>query len=98
VYQILGATLAGRWNEHRTSFDATAESFHELSSSELLEVRDNRLRLVAARRGETLNEIANRSESEWSAAKIAVANTMTTEAKLSGGEFIKISKRERYWP
>jgi len=98
VYQVLGATLAARWNEHRPSFEATAESFRELSQSELDEVRENRLRLVAAKRGETLNDIAKRSGSKWSAARMAVANAMTTKSKLSGGESIKISKQERYQP
>jgi len=98
VYQVLGATLAARWNEHRPSFEATAESFRDLSQSELDEVRENRLRLVAAKHGETLNDIAKRSGSEWSPAKMAVTNAMTTKSKLSGGESIKISKQERYQP
>jgi hypothetical protein len=29
---------------------------------------------------------------------MAVANAMTTKRKLSGGESIKVSKRERYQP
>ena len=48
--------------------------------------------------GETLSEVAKRSESKWSAAKMAVVNAMTTKVKLSGGESIKVSKRERYQP
>jgi predicted Zn-dependent protease len=46
------------------------------------------LRLLAARRGETLSDIAARSGSEWSAAKMAIANAMTIKAKLSGGESV----------
>lgn len=67
-----------------------------MSESELREVQENRLRLVEAHRGETLSKIASRSGSQWSPAKMAVANDMTAQAKLSGGESIKISKRERY--
>ncbi len=96
VYQVLGATLRNRWNEHRSTFEATARSFREPSQGELDEVYENRLRLVTARKGETIGNIANRSGSEWSAAKMAVANAMTTKMKLSGGESIKVSKRERY--
>jgi predicted Zn-dependent protease len=96
VYQILGAAPASRWDSHRAGFETTARSFHSLSESELREVHENRLRLVEADRGETLSKIAARSGSEWSPAKMAVANDITVHSKLSGGESIKISKRERY--
>jgi predicted Zn-dependent protease len=96
VYQVLGAALASHWSQHRPRFEETAESFHDLSESELREVHENRLRLVEAQVGETLSKIASRSDSQWPPAKMAVANDMTAETKLSGGESIKISKRERY--
>jgi len=96
VYQVLGAAPAARWDQHRSRFEATAESFHELLQSELDEVQEERLRLVAARLGETLHDVAARSGSEWSAAKMAVANAIAATAKLTGNEPIKISKRERY--
>ena len=57
----------------------------------------NRLRLVRAEPGETLTTIAARSESLWSADKMAVTNDLSTSATLSGGgEWIKISKQEPY--
>ena len=96
VYQVLGAAPASRWNPHRLRFEAAAKSFHQLSESELREVHENRLRVVEAHRGETLSKIAVRSGSQWSASKMAVANDMTAEEELAGGESIKISKRERY--
>lgn len=96
VYQVLGAAPASRWNSHRPRFEATARSFHQLSEAELREVQENRLRLVEAGRGETLSKIAARSGSQWSPSKMAVANDITVQSKLSGGESIKISKRERY--
>ena len=98
IYQVVGATTADRWTTHRPTFEATAASFRPLTEDDLREVREERLRLVAARPGETLTQIARRSASGWPAEKIAVANAMTTRQKLSGGESIKISKRERYQP
>jgi predicted Zn-dependent protease len=96
IYQILGATTSGRWGEHRPTFEATAESFRAPSADELDEVHENRLRLATAKADETLSAIAKRTKSQWSSAKMAVANAMTTKAKLSGGEPIKVSKREPY--
>jgi predicted Zn-dependent protease len=98
VYQVLGATTTARWSEHRPTFEATAQSFQAASQSQLEEVYESRLRVVAARKGETLGGVAKRSGSGWSPAKMAVANAMTTKAKLAGGESIKVSKRERYQP
>ena len=98
VYQVLGATTRPRWSEHRPSFGAAAASFRRPSEDELSQVQENRLRLVEARKGETPHDIAQRSHSAWSAAKMAVANALTSKEKLQGGESIKVSKRERYQP
>ena len=96
VYQVLGAAPSSRWNAHRATFEATANSFRPISEAELRELRENRLRLATARQGETLQQLATRAGSEWSAGKIGVANAMATEERLSGGELVKISRREPY--
>lgn len=98
VYQLLGAAPSSSWDAHRPRFEASAQSFHELSETELREVSQDRLRLVTARPGETLEQVAARSQSEWSADKIAVANAMSADAELSGSEPIKISRKEPYQP
>ena len=96
VYQVLGATTSARWAEHRPTFDAAAATFRAPSQDELKQVHENRLRLVAAKPGETLTTIARRAQSQWSADKVAAANAMNANAKLAGGESIKVSKREPY--
>lgn len=98
VYQLLGAASSDRWQEHRRSIEASAQSFRQVSKAELREVTENRLRLVRARPGETLSQIAARSGSEWPTKKMAVANGLANDAKLSGSEPIKISKKEPYAP
>lgn len=52
--------------------------------------------VVAAHIRQTSSEIAARSASQWSVAKISVANEVSTDATLSVGESIKLSKREPY--
>ena len=39
-----------------------------------------------------------RSASQWPATKVAAANAIEEGARLSGGEAVKVSKRERYQP
>lgn len=98
VYLVLAATTSVRWNEHRPTFEATAATFRAPSRDELEALREHRLRLVTARKGETLGSVAKGGGNTWSPAKTAVANGMTTRQKLSGEESIKISKSERYQP
>jgi predicted Zn-dependent protease len=96
VYQVLGATTSDRWAAHRPTFDATGATFRAPSASELDQVYENRLRLVEARKGETVSAVTKRAKSQWSAEKAAAANAMKPNAKLVGGEAIKVSKREKY--
>ena len=98
VYQVLGATTSAHWNDHRPTFEATAATFREPSKEELDALRENRLRLVTAGKGETVGSVAKRGGNTWSPEKTAAANAMTIREKLGGGESIKISKRERYLP
>jgi len=96
IYQVLGATTPGRWNDHRPIFQASAGSFRPASETELDAIRENRLRLVEATPGQTLGAIAKRKGNQWSVDKTAAANAMESTTKLSGGESIKVSLRERY--
>ncbi|MFW2389550.1 MAG: M48 family metalloprotease [Polyangiales bacterium] len=98
VYQVLGATTGDRWAQHRRTFESAAKSFRESTRIELEALRESRLRLVAARTQETLAAVGKRSESQWSAPKLSVANAMKTTKKLSQGVLIKIAKKERYLP
>jgi predicted Zn-dependent protease len=98
VYLVLGAAPAQRWNDHRATFDATAKSFRQASETELRALHEDRLRLVTAKPGETPAQILKRSASQWPLAKVAAANALEEGASLSGGESIKVSKRERYQP
>lgn len=93
---MLRATTSRRWTKHRPTFENTAESFRTPSPEELKEVHEDRLRLVAAKRADTLRTNVKRAQSRWSAEKMAVANAMEIAAKLLGGESIKVSKQERY--
>ena len=95
---MLGATTSNRWSTHRPTFEAAASTFRAPSKNELDRVYENRLRLVEAKRGETVSAIAKRANSQWSAERVAAANAMRANAKLAGGEAVKVSKREKYAP
>jgi predicted Zn-dependent protease len=96
IYQILGATSPMGWERHRPTFEKVTKSFGAPTPKELAAVYENRLRLVDAKRGQTVGDIAKSSGNQWSAAKTAAANAMKSSTKLSGGESIKINRREPY--
>ncbi len=98
VYQVLGATVPSRWDEHRPTFEGVATSFRQASEEELRSVTEDRLRVVAAKAGETVSQVTKRTRSEWPAERVAVANAMRTDDRLDAGEAIKVSKREPFAP
>ena len=73
-----------------------AGSFHPLSKAERSQIHDTRLRVIAARRGETLAELVERSGGVWTPARTAVANALGPRGPLAGGELVKVPIREPY--
>jgi len=98
VYQILGATSPKSWSQHQATFEAVVKSFGATTADELSAVRENRLRLVNAKAGQSVAQVAQNPTNQWSVAQTAAANAMEASAKLSGGEAIKINRSERYAP
>lgn len=98
IYQVLGATSPSGWEQHRPTFETVAKSFGAASDEELAAVRENRLRLVDAKSGQTVGDIAKAPGNQWSVARTAAANAMESSTKLSDGEAIKVNRRERYAP
>lgn len=96
VYEVLGATPSQLWERHRQSFADTADSFRALSNEELAEIEEDRLRLVAAAANETLDDVAVRSNSQWSIKKVSAANDMPIGETVEAGELVKVSKKEPY--
>ena len=60
----------------------------------LEDVHDRALHGVGA--GESLEEIAERSDSSWEAPRLAVVNGVEVDASLAGGFGIKIMREEPY--
>ena len=65
-----------------------------LTEAERGSVTGERLRIVAARRGERLEDLAARSGNVWSPAYTALANGFDAEATLSEGHLVKIMRLE----
>jgi predicted Zn-dependent protease len=98
VYQILGATSSAAWSQYRPTFEMVTKSFRAASAKELEAVRENRMRLVDAKPGQTVGQIAKQPGNQWSVERTAAANAMDSSTKLVGGEAIKVNRSEPYAP
>jgi len=96
VYRIAGAAAPRVAPAFEAPFAATAGSFRELLPAERAAIQATALRLVAARGGEKLEELATRSASAWSAEEIAVANALAPGPALEAGALVKVARREPY--
>ena len=53
-----------------------------------------RLRIIAARRGERLEDLSARCGNAWSPSYTALANGLEVEVKLYEGQLVKIARLE----
>jgi predicted Zn-dependent protease len=96
IYQIAGVTPLERSEAFGPVFASTMQSFRPLTQKERGSIREDRLRLVEAREGETVSALAARSGTRWSAAMVAVVNGLTPSDRLKRGQLVKVSLSELY--
>jgi predicted Zn-dependent protease len=90
TYQLIG--LAPEM--HRETLKNAALSLRPLTDVERSTVTGKRLRIVAARQGERLENLSARTGNSWSPAYTALANALDVEAALREGQLIKIARTE----
>jgi predicted Zn-dependent protease len=96
VYRIVGITTS--MPRHEPLFTSVARSLRPLPPDLLEEVRELRLRLVTAEKGETLADLARRSGSAWTAFELGVLNGVPGSHRFEGGELVKVTRSEAYRP
>ncbi|HUI27366.1 MAG TPA: M48 family metalloprotease [Candidatus Kryptonia bacterium] len=96
VYQLAGITPLNRAAALTPVFDTVTQSFRPLRPAERAGVRENHLRIVEARRDETLATLVGRAHSDWTPDMAAVANALSTTDPLGNGQRVKLSIAEPY--
>jgi predicted Zn-dependent protease len=76
--------------------DLFARSFRPLAPEDRAGIRVRRVRLAAARAGESLSEFSSRTGNDWDAQRIAIANGLFASARLTEGQLLKIAVLEDY--
>jgi predicted Zn-dependent protease len=98
IYQIAGTTRESDWSRYQDSISRTVGSVRPLGPADRKRVREARLRVVDAKRGETLAALLERSGSAWSPERAAAANGIAANAALQSGQPVKVARWEPYAP
>lgn len=96
IYLVAGLCPVREYKRYEPTFASVVKSFGPLSTSERPKVQVARLRVVAAREGESLDALAARTGSEWKSKHIAAANALELVAPLKAGQLVKIVIKEPY--
>jgi predicted Zn-dependent protease len=98
VYRIVGVYPLAEAQARRPQITAAVESLRPLTAQDRAHVRAERLRVRAARPGESLEALLARSGSKWSVEEAAVANDLSSEATLEAGAEVRLSVLEPFAP
>ena len=91
VFVVAGIAPESRFSALDTAFDRTLASFRPLSASEASRIEPNRVEIYQARRGDTWEELADRSARDSvTAATLAALNGRSVDQPPPVGESIKI--------
>jgi predicted Zn-dependent protease len=89
VYQILGYTLADRWNGYDDVLAGSLGSFERVTDRRLLDVKPSRLDVVSLPSAMTLEEFARRFPSTVDLRTLAIINQADTSTRFSAGTELK---------
>jgi len=94
TYQLIGLAP----EKHRETLRDAALTLRPLTDAERRTVTGKRVRTVAARQGERLENVGARSGNVWSPAYTALVNGLTVDADLQEGQLVKIARAEPVRP
>ncbi len=96
VYRLVGVSPTPRYGAYRPLFDQVVASFRAMTPADIAQIREARMRLVAAEAGERPEDLARRTGSVWSGDQIAVVNNLAGDAGLAAGQELKVALPEPY--
>jgi predicted Zn-dependent protease len=96
VFQLTGLAPVASADADRPLLAAVAQSFGALTPAERASIREDRLRVVDPKPGETLATFTRRSQTTWSAEMVGIANGLAAGASLASSRPLKIAVREPY--
>ena len=74
----------------------SAISFRPLNSGDRASIKETYLRIVTAKDGERLSDLAQRTGNVWSVQETAIANGIASHQALKAGQLVKIAGSRPY--
>ncbi|MEI8015944.1 MAG: M48 family metalloprotease [Nitrospira sp.] len=96
IFQLAVVASTEQLKTFQPVFDAVAGSFRPLTGHDRAGITEKRVRLITARKGETIEALAARAHSAWKTDEVAVINGLVTTAALREGQVLKVAVEERY--
>lgn len=98
VLRVTGMTTSRDWDRYAAALERTAGTVRPLTAADRDRLVESRLRIRAARAGETIAQVLARGGGAWDATQTAVANGVEPTAKLEAGWPVKVPVSQRYQP
>ncbi len=98
MYRIVGVAPTYSADKFLPMARNAARSSRPLTPEERDSIRVQRIRIVEARKGETLAALGERTGNTWDTTRTAVLNGVATNVRLDDGEEMKIVHNEPYTP
>jgi predicted Zn-dependent protease len=91
IYQYVGLTPEASYANYARAFNASLQSFRQLTDGRILAVQPDRIRLYRARGGESLRSLAGSSaQSRITLEELARINRIDPDQKLAAGATVKL--------
>ena len=98
VYRISAVARTADLASSGALLRGVAGTFRDLTQADRERIRETRLRTAAARRGETIAALYERSGSVWNPAEGALQNDVEPGAPLTAGQLQKYAREEAWTP
>jgi predicted Zn-dependent protease len=98
IYRFTAAAPAAAFQNYTGAFRNVPRSLRDLEAHERAKIREMRLRIAAARPGESLAELSERTANRWDIQQTAVMNDLFADHVLDPGQLVKIAVAEDYLP
>ena len=96
IFQLAAVAPIDQLKTLQPEFESVTGSFRPLSVSERATITEQRVRLITAHEGETIEAMAARAHSSWKIEEVAVANGLLSASSLRQGQVLKMAVEERY--
>jgi predicted Zn-dependent protease len=96
IFQLAAVASSKQFKTFQPVLDAVAGSFRPLTGHERARITEKRIRLITARKGETIEALTARAHSTWKTDEVAVINGLVAATPLREGQVLKVAVEERY--